>query len=655
MGNSVQPSNDCADDVSSIPISDWQLISDQSVDPQFPQRFESGPRQPPSLTISQRPAPTVSHPGMIQSLPMVSQAKCKPAMPPVFSASSQPCSLQFTSRAMTTCKPNPLVYTHHPPAPGEKRLKTQHDRSGTTAVTSLVRTKTPSNIPFLVNLWVSILTALGTLSNFNQMASIILDSFAASTLHRYLSCISKFFAWCRDMDILLASISVSTVLDVLQGGSKNSGMKGSTILKSLQWCRKQADVANWAFLDSPLIQSWSRSKTPTDRRESLPLPLYVVCQWERRVLQANIPTHELLILGGFLMMIWSGLRYSDLQRVTIKSIVCSPTEIRGISWRTKTCSKGQPWGARASGFLSVGTATWLSRFVQEWDRVLASQNCDDMDFVIPHFQSDVLVQPFQPMSYPTALYWFRLFLTIPWKRNSATASVDTASYSIHGMKATLLSWASQLCHQGIITEEMRRLQGHHKPIQHSVSLYSRDDVNGQLELQRRIIHQIVTGWRPITPQHRGAQMPASEPMVSLERYRKQLGEIQLSILHWTDTCPKQVASQVDESSDSDSSDTSSDSDSSESTAPPEPKTQPNSGHLLAIGIHRFVHHALIARADKSTDICHWNDVPVQTACGKRSSLLGLHYVQFSNPQRGLVACTVGASTGLKQTANSGRK
>ena len=224
-------------------------------------------------------------------------------------------------------------------------MKTQHESSGSPAATSLVRTKIPSGIPFLVNLWASILTALGTLSkvftdigshsNFNQMASIILDSFAASTLHRYLSSISKFFAWCRDLDIPLASISVSTVLDVLQGGSKNSGMKGSTILKSLQWCRKQADVANWAFLDSPLIQSWSRPKTPTDRRESPPLPLYVVRQWERRILQANIPTHKLLILGGFLMMIWSGLRYSDLQRVTLKSIVCSPTEIRGIQLENK--------------------------------------------------------------------------------------------------------------------------------------------------------------------------------------------------------------------------------------------------------------------------------------------------------------------------------
>ena len=95
-------------------------------------------------------------------------------------------------------------------------------------------------------------------------------------------------------------------------------------------------------------------------------------------------------------------------------------------------------------------------------------------------------------------------------------------------------------------------------------------------------------------------MPASEPMVSLERYRKQLGDLQLSFLHWTDTVPKQVASQVDESSESDSSDTSSSSDSSASSAHQEPKTQPNSGHLLAIGIHRFVHHAMNCKCRQVT-------------------------------------------------------
>jgi hypothetical protein len=149
-------------------------------------------------------------------------------------------------------------------------------------------------------------------------------------------------------------------------------MKGSTVLKSLQWCRKQADVQAWSFLESPLIQGWMKSKVPADRRESLPLPLYVVVQWERRLLQANIPLREIIIIGGFLLMIWTGLRFSDLQRVTITSVVCSASEIRGISWRTKTCSKGQPWGARASGFLSVGSVTWLSKFVCAWDAVLAA-------------------------------------------------------------------------------------------------------------------------------------------------------------------------------------------------------------------------------------------------------------------------------------------
>jgi len=73
------------------------------------------------------------------------------------------------------------------------------------------------------------------------------------------------------------------------------------------------------------------------------------------------------------------------------------------------------------------------------------------------------------------------------------------SYSIHGMKATLLSWGAQLGHKGVITDEMRRLQGHHKPSQASVSLYSRDDVGGQLEFHARLVAQIKQGWRPITP------------------------------------------------------------------------------------------------------------------------------------------------------------
>ena len=638
-----------SDGVSTMSDSDWHVISDTQAAPSFPTQFSLNPRRPPDLTVSLQTTgnplsvPPVSHPGMINSLPMTSRAKCKPAAPPNVMESNRPRSLMFDTTSQTACRPNPHCYEHHPPAPGEKRVKLAHDGAGSSSATGLLRTKTPSSIPFLVNLWTSILVSLGSVSkvfadignhaNFSSLASIILDAFAASTLHRYLTCISKFLTWCRESDLPLPSISAATVLDVLQGGSRNSGMKGSTVLKSLQWCRKQADVQAWSFLDSPLIQGWMKSKVPADRRESLPLPLYVVVQWERRLLQANIPLREIIIIGGFLLMIWTGLRFADLQRVTITSVVCSASEIRGISWRTKTCSKGQPWGARASGFLSVGSVTWLSKFVCAWDAVLAAQSEGDLDFVIPQFQDGSVAQPYQPMSYPSALHWFRLFLTIPWKSSSLTASIDCGSYSIHGMKATLLSWSSQLCHQGIITEEMRRQQGHHRPIQHSVSLYSRDDVNGQLELQRRLITQVVSGWRPITPQHRGAQMPASEPEVVMERFRKDLGEIQLSVLHWNISGSHVTVPQVESSSASDSAGSSSTSSSSASSTAVQPPAQKLSEHLIAIGVHRLVHHAMIACTTNTTGVSCWNDVPVQTACGRRftSKRITLHEV-FTPPE-----------------------
>ena len=392
MGNSVPG---VSDGVSTISDSDWHVISDTQAAPSFPTQFSLNPRRPPDLTVSLQTTgnplsvPPVSHPGMINSLPMPSRAKCKPAEPPSVMECNRPSSLMFDTTSQTACRPNPHMYEHHPPAPGEKRAKLAHDSAGPSSATGLLRTKSPSSIPFLVNLWTSILVSLGSLSNvfadignhanFSSLASIILDAFAASTLHRYLTCISKFLTWCRDSELPLPSISAATVLDVLQGGSRNSGMKGSTVLKSLQWCRKQADVKSWLFLDSPLIQGWTKSKVPADRRESLPLPLYVVVQWERRLLQANIPLREIIIIGGFLLMIWTGLRFADLQRVTITSIVCSANEIRGISWRTKTCSKGQPWGARASGFLSLGSVTWLSKFVCAWDAVLTAQPAGDMD------------------------------------------------------------------------------------------------------------------------------------------------------------------------------------------------------------------------------------------------------------------------------------
>ena len=168
-----------------------------------------------------------------------------------------------------------------------------------------------------------------------------------------------------------------------------------------------------------------------------------------------------------------------------------------------------------------------------------------------------------------------------------TASMDSDSYSIHGMKASLLSWFSRLCHQGVITEEMKCLQSHHKPIQHKVSLYSRDAVNSQLELHCRLILQVASVWRPITPQHRGAQMPAPKPEAVMERFRQDLGNFRLLVLHWNISGTHVTVPQVDSSPASDSAGSSSTSPSSALYTVIQPQPQQNSGHLLAIGVHRW--------------------------------------------------------------------
>ena len=141
---------------------------------------------------------------------------------------------------------------------------------------------------------------------------------------------------------------------IAQIGKRNSGASGGLILKALKWIFRHANVSSLSIMESPLIVHWDKSKTPRDRAEALPLPLYVIIAWERCLLEKGCTMLEKILLGSFLMMVWSGLRYSDLQRTIWKSISYNFAELRAICWRTKTCTKGQPYGLLASGFLSRG-------------------------------------------------------------------------------------------------------------------------------------------------------------------------------------------------------------------------------------------------------------------------------------------------------------
>ena len=105
----------------------------------------------------------------------------------------------------------------------------------------------------------------------------------------------------------------------------------------------------------------------------------------------------------------------------------------------------------------------------------AGQDSCEIDFTIPAFhQEESPHQPFEAMSYSEALYYIRFYmqLQLPWSGNSLATQVNSSSYSVHGLKTTLLSWAAQ----ANLPEEDRRLHGKHKASQTSVQLYSRDDI-----------------------------------------------------------------------------------------------------------------------------------------------------------------------------------
>lgn len=98
--------------------------------------------------------------------------------------------------------------------------------------------------------------------------------------------------------------------------------------------------------------------------------------------------------------------------------------------------------------------------------------------------------------------------------------------TVHGLKSTLLSWASQLR----LDPELRRLQGHHKDPLTSTRLYSRDDIDGAIFLQQSIVDKVLDGWRPHTPLARGGQVPLTEPPVFLESFKKGAPEFSCSSL-----------------------------------------------------------------------------------------------------------------------------
>ena len=403
---------------------------------------------------------------------------------------------------------------------------------------ALTRVRLACQSPIVWKLWLQLATALQDFSEVLQQLNLskfqdehaerFLNQFAATTLVRYASAILQFLQVCRDMQVPLDQLSESSLADLLICGSlarraDGTGPKSSITIKAIRWAFTHLGVKVFACAYGSMITSFSKQKIPSDRKESLPLPLFIIARWERRVLQSQASTKEIIILGGLLLLCWSGLRFSDAQRSQLSTWQLDQTSLRGLTWRAKTCNTSTPFGVTLAGILSHGSLTWVHRFLLTLESVYEGHDSCEIDFTIPAFhQADSPRQPFEAMSYSEALYYIRFYMQLPWSGSPLATQVNSSSYSVHGLKTTLLSWAAQ----ANLPEEDRRLHGKHKASQTSVQLYSRDDIVGSLRLQQALIQKIQQNWRPATPLARGGQLPLTEPQFTLEQFKKALPAIE---------------------------------------------------------------------------------------------------------------------------------
>ena len=528
--------------------------------------------------------------------------------------------------------------------PSGHRLESAPQSSKRTS--NLTRVRLAAKSPLVWQLWIQFVAALQHVSPvLQQMASSkfytehaerFLNQFAATTLMRYMQTVLQFLKLCKDLHIHIQDLSEVQLADILVCGSlarrsDGSGPKHSVTVKALRWCVKQLGVQIFSPAFGAMIASFERQKIPADRKESLPYPLFIIMKWERRILQAQASLQEILILGGFLLLCWSGLRFSDLQRSQLSSWVLDKDSLRGLTWRAKTCSTATPFGVCIHGLLSQGNWTWVHKYLQTLDRLYGDQDPDQIDFAIPSFQHrDQPCIPFDAMTYSEALYYARFYMQLPWSPNASQLQVDPSSYTIHGLKATLLSWAAQTD----ISPEDRRMHGKHKPSQMSVQLYSRDDIIGSLRLQTSLISRIEQGWRPTTPLGRGGQAPLMEPIFQLERFKKMVDSLEwrffrfnleskLQVLVDESTQEQALELSSDDSSGSSSSESTTSSDASDTVQRPVKKQRAQAKISTQIaeesvfGLHRNTWHVMVAADTGPPDeLPCWQGIALKTACGR---------------------------------------
>ena len=341
---------------------------------------------------------------------------------------------------------------------------------------------------------------------------------APSSLARYWSGWVRLREYWKNLGVTQAVVDVKTLAsfatmfigESVGDQDDTSGCSASLhgSFASLKWFAKRVQLtpALEALAAPEIVGCLADCSLTSSRREAPPLPLSAVTHFEVIVRDKMRHAGERLLAGFLLLLVWASLRFSDGLRAKPQSLHEASCGLRGEAWKTKTTNRGMPFGVINEGFL--GGPSWCSVYfglLQKWYHGLPRDSRGEVDFLMPSLnkQGDLGAAP---ISYVSACMFTREFL-----KEGGIASPE--AYSLHSCKTTILAWALQLR----LPESDRAKQGHHRgQAGRSVALYSRDDVEQMLWLQRQVQHAVLNGWRPHSAQGRGTMPPLPEPEVVLE-------------------------------------------------------------------------------------------------------------------------------------------
>ena len=175
--------------------------------------------------------------------------------------------------------------------------------------------------------------------------------FAPSTLQRYLADWTSWLVFCGAVAADPSDPPPGALPDWLSTRASKQGLATGP-LRALAWMARVAGLPSLqALLQQSIVRAFAFATAPSERRESLPLPLSFVIWMEKRVADPATPPSEALFLGFLLVAVWASLRWGDILWVPPARLhlQLSHSAVLGTALRTKTTVRSMPFGFLLSG------------------------------------------------------------------------------------------------------------------------------------------------------------------------------------------------------------------------------------------------------------------------------------------------------------------